>query len=258
MIPTAQIVQLAQVLGGFVLGLSVLIIIYAGFKYVTSMGDPRVTEQAKMQIVYSGIGIFLAMSSTIMVKIFTKINAASTSSKKVVVHEPPVESGNPNFIGLFIITAVIIGLFTLAFHFTKKKLTEDTIVEKEKISMEEPPSLTLSTMKEFLDKHQSEDEIFHKFSSSLASLSLLKEKLAHLDLETKYKVEQSMEADISRLFSTYQSVNQHNKTDYEKRVLESLSNLESEMNDIFENIETRNLIQLEKAMKIIEERYKNA
>jgi len=65
-----RIYGMAKVIAGIVLGFAVLMIVYAGFKYTTSQGDPKVTEQAKMQIISAGIGIGIAMLAFVIVKIF--------------------------------------------------------------------------------------------------------------------------------------------------------------------------------------------
>jgi uncharacterized membrane protein YidH (DUF202 family) len=53
-----------------VLGIGVLMIVYAGFKYATSQGDPKTTEQAKMQIIAAGVGIGIAMFAFVILQIF--------------------------------------------------------------------------------------------------------------------------------------------------------------------------------------------
>jgi len=68
-----RIFGFAKVVAGIVLGFAVLMIVYAGFKYTTSQGDPKVTEQAKMQIVSAGIGIGIAMLAFIIVKVFENL-----------------------------------------------------------------------------------------------------------------------------------------------------------------------------------------
>jgi Mn2+/Fe2+ NRAMP family transporter len=44
-------------------GISVFMITYAGFKYVTSGGDPTKTKEAREQIIYSAVGIIIAISA---------------------------------------------------------------------------------------------------------------------------------------------------------------------------------------------------
>lgn len=68
-----RIYGVAMVLAGIVLGFAVLMIVYAGFKYATSQGDPKVTEQAKMQIISAAIGIGIAMLAFVIVNVFKNI-----------------------------------------------------------------------------------------------------------------------------------------------------------------------------------------
>lgn len=68
-----RIYSFAATIAGLVLGVAVVMIVYAGFKYATSQGDPKVTEQAKMQIISAGIGIFIAMLAFVILKIFSSI-----------------------------------------------------------------------------------------------------------------------------------------------------------------------------------------
>jgi hypothetical protein len=65
-----SIYKFASIIAGIVLGLGVLMIVYAGFKYATSQGDPKTTEQAKMQIIAAGVGIGIAMFAFVILNIF--------------------------------------------------------------------------------------------------------------------------------------------------------------------------------------------
>lgn len=68
-----RVYAVAQLLAGIVLGFAVLMIVYAGFKYATSQGDPKVNEQAKMQIISAAIGIGIAMLGFVIVNVFKSI-----------------------------------------------------------------------------------------------------------------------------------------------------------------------------------------
>lgn len=63
----------ATYISGIIFGVSVLMIVWAGFKYATSQGETKVTEQAKMQIITAGIGIGVALFAMIIVKVFAEI-----------------------------------------------------------------------------------------------------------------------------------------------------------------------------------------
>ena len=56
-----------------IFGVSALMIVWAGFKYATSQGESRTTETAKMQIIYSGVGIGVALFAMVIVQVFADI-----------------------------------------------------------------------------------------------------------------------------------------------------------------------------------------
>lgn len=68
-----KIYKFASIISGIVLGIGVLMIVYAGFKYATSQGDPKTTEQAKMQIIAAGIGIGISMLAFVILNIFKSL-----------------------------------------------------------------------------------------------------------------------------------------------------------------------------------------
>lgn len=65
-----KLMGIAKIFAGFVLAVSVIVIVYGGLKYVLSQGDSKAAEQGKMLIIYSGIGIFVALSAFIIIKMF--------------------------------------------------------------------------------------------------------------------------------------------------------------------------------------------
>lgn len=68
-----KIYKFVQIISGLVLGVAVLMIVYAGFKYATSQGDPKQTESAKMQIISAGIGIGISMLAFVLLNIFKTV-----------------------------------------------------------------------------------------------------------------------------------------------------------------------------------------
>lgn len=65
--------KFAKVISSLIFGVAVIMIGWAGFKYATSQGDTKVTEQAKMQIITAGIGIGVALFAIIIVKLFASV-----------------------------------------------------------------------------------------------------------------------------------------------------------------------------------------
>ena len=63
----------AKYISGLIFGVAVIMIVWAGFKYATSQGETKVTEQAKMQIITAGIGIGVALLAMIITKVFVEI-----------------------------------------------------------------------------------------------------------------------------------------------------------------------------------------
>jgi hypothetical protein len=56
-----------------VFGVAAIMIAYAGLKYVTSQGEPKQTEAAKMQIIAAGIGLIIAMLTFVLLGIFQDV-----------------------------------------------------------------------------------------------------------------------------------------------------------------------------------------
>lgn len=69
----SKIYNFAATIAGIVLGVAVVMITYAGFKYATSQGDPKQTETAKMQIIAAGIGIFIVMLAFVILNMFKTV-----------------------------------------------------------------------------------------------------------------------------------------------------------------------------------------
>lgn len=58
--PVTKIVRFIIIIAGIV---SVFMMVYAGFVYITSGGDPKRTATAKNTIIYAAIGIVIALIS---------------------------------------------------------------------------------------------------------------------------------------------------------------------------------------------------
>lgn len=64
------IYKVANTFAGLVLGASIIMIIVGGARYILSNGDQRQAEQGKMIIIYSGIGIVIALSAFVIARLF--------------------------------------------------------------------------------------------------------------------------------------------------------------------------------------------
>ena len=64
------IYKVANTFAGLVLGASIIMIIVGGARYIFSNGDTRQAEQGKMIVIYSGIGIVIALSAFVLARLF--------------------------------------------------------------------------------------------------------------------------------------------------------------------------------------------
>lgn len=67
---TKAIFKAANIFSGFVLGISIIMIIVGGLRYILANGDQRQAEQGKMILIYSGIGIVIALSAFVIARLF--------------------------------------------------------------------------------------------------------------------------------------------------------------------------------------------
>lgn len=65
-----KIFSFANVFAGIVLAISIIMIVLGGLRYITAQGDPKAVEQGKMILIYSGIGIIIALSAFALGKFF--------------------------------------------------------------------------------------------------------------------------------------------------------------------------------------------
>lgn len=65
------IYKAANIFSGFVLGISIIMIIVGGLRYILANGDQRQAEQGKMILIYSGIGIVIALSAFVIARLFS-------------------------------------------------------------------------------------------------------------------------------------------------------------------------------------------
>ena len=72
-----KILSFGGAISGVVVGIALLMIIYGGFKYVTSQGDPKATESAKSQIMFAGIGMLIVMTAFVIMKLFIGASGGS-------------------------------------------------------------------------------------------------------------------------------------------------------------------------------------
>ncbi len=59
-------VEILKFLFGFLAIIAVIILVYSGFKYLTSLGDEKKTEEAKHMILYAIIGLIIIGGAAII------------------------------------------------------------------------------------------------------------------------------------------------------------------------------------------------
>ena len=71
-----KILRFVNVLSALVIVFAVGMIVYAGFKYITSQGDPKAVESAKQQLWYSGVGLFIVLTAFTILQLFKNASGA--------------------------------------------------------------------------------------------------------------------------------------------------------------------------------------
>lgn len=65
-----KIFSFANVFAGIVLAVSIIMVIVGGLRYITSNGDQKMAEQGKSVIMYSAIGVIVALSAFALGRFF--------------------------------------------------------------------------------------------------------------------------------------------------------------------------------------------
>lgn len=72
--------MVVRFLASIITTLSIVLILYGSFKYVTSQGEPKETEKSKMMILAAGISLFLTIVAMLIMTIFTSITNGGAPS----------------------------------------------------------------------------------------------------------------------------------------------------------------------------------
>ena len=232
--------KFASVLSGVILMLAITVIIYAGFVYVTSQGDPYSTERAKNMIVSSGVGIVIALFANVILSILTSSDLASTTESE----------SSPE-------TGLLIGFLVLPFVFIIAYIIVKKVMARPVASSSEPITLTAEIPVSF------DENMPYPLGEPLASLvetietelEALHEKLDFLDIERRHKIETTIEKDLSTLLAQYQQLSEVNKVGQLDNTVAGLTKLQKEIENIQSYIEEKKLDELDATLRIIEERY---
>jgi len=232
--------QYVQIASGILLGISVLVIIYAGFKYATSQGDPRGTEQAKLQILIGGLGIFISMIGTIIGSVLSKASSSPVHS----VHSD--KDGTFALLSLLLGVFIVIPLINFITRVIVKRKDKKTAVPR----ISPKPSLTL-------EKKEAIDESMQTFFSSIFStIGSLEKELTKGDIEQKH-ILHNLKQDTERLLHSFTNLSKEKKISYDQKVMERLQKIEHTLQVLQENLETNNILQVEKILLLIDERYQH-
>jgi hypothetical protein len=68
--PSVQVIL--QLVFGIIGALAVIVILYAGFKFVTSQGNPQEAASARKTIIYALVGLAIALSAEAIVTFVLK------------------------------------------------------------------------------------------------------------------------------------------------------------------------------------------
>ena len=66
----SKIMTFVKIISTLVIVFAVGMIVYGGFKYITSQGDPRQAEGAKTQIWYAGVGLFIVLAAFTILQLY--------------------------------------------------------------------------------------------------------------------------------------------------------------------------------------------
>jgi len=115
----------------------------------------------------------------------------------------------------------------------------------------------LSDVEKWLEKSSTDDPVIKiLFTEVLSSYYITVSELSKLDIEDTHKVKQSIQHDILNLFLAYLDIERQTRHLYQEKVADGLLQLKSELDDIRQKIEEKDIHQLEKTLLLIEQRYK--
>jgi hypothetical protein len=106
----SEMIGFVRMFAGLISGLSIIMIVFGGFKYITAMGDERATESAKSQIVSAGVGLFIALTGNLIASVFLKVGETE-----------PVKPNFPVFPIVFIVLIVIAAFGVLSVALRNKE-----------------------------------------------------------------------------------------------------------------------------------------
>lgn len=237
--------QYIQIASGIFLGISILGIIYAGFRYATSQGDPRETEQAKSLILLTGMGLFISMTGMVIGSIFNEVPPS-----------PPVTPTHSDNEGSFHFFYFLLGAFIVIplAHFITGKIAKRKHKKANISSVPISNSLTLE--KEEPINHTIDESMQTFFSSIFSTINSLEKEYINGNIEQKH-ILRNLKQDTERLLHSFTTLPNQKKISYTPKVKERLQKIEHTLQVLQENLETNNIHQVEKMLLLIDERYQH-
>lgn len=250
--------QLTFTIAGIILAVSVLVMIIGGYKYVTSVGNPHETNRAKNHIVYAGIGVGLAMIAMLVVKVVL-----------IGLGEPPTPSKEFNPAGLVIVLVIVFTLLFLLVYVgfapavkneDEKKDKNNDPEAKQEVKPEPEEVEQTITMYDALMEPSLSNPFYHKLRQILTDIEHLRAKQSNIafSIETLHQLNGGFERDMVELYTSYSNANDETKEQHEQVVMDSLAIIEQAIEQIHKEIESKNVYELEKSVKIIEKKYKKS
>lgn len=144
---TNQLIDVIQMIAGAIIFFAAIITAYGGFLYVTSVGDKRAIEKAKMMIFNAGVGMMIALMSFMIINIFSslidKSEAEAVKKNENTVVSEKIETTSikysdeeyslvtkksENATGIIYVVVIggilFISIFVVVYLFKNKKATE--------------------------------------------------------------------------------------------------------------------------------------
>lgn len=237
--------QYIQIASGIFLVISILGIVYAGFRYASSQGDPRETEQAKSLILLTGMGLFISMTGMVIGSFFNEMPPSPPVT--------PTHSDNEGSFHFFYFLLCAFIVIPLA-HFITGKIVKRKHKKANLSSVSISNSLTLEK-KEPID-NTIDEPMQNFFSSIFSTINSLEKELIKGNIEQKH-ILHNLKQDTERLLHSFTNLSKEKKSSYDQKVMERLQKIEHTLQVLQENLETNNIHQVEKMLLLIDERYQH-
>lgn len=233
--------EIALTYSVFVCVLSLLFIIISGFLYMLEMD----TEKAKHQIVYAFL--LLIGSGTLMMVV--------SVIKEMDYQEWGLSESDVVVIANMLVIALTAFVMTGLIMFFGKRTQKNEVAEKElaDLTVDHPVSEKEREVNgASLPLH---DEVGLRYQQVLNVLERLTDSSHRLDVESRYKVEESIQQDAEALYRSYMEIEDEQKQHYKNQVLTSFDGILEELNGIEKEAIINEAKALEKILLLTKMKY---